>query len=255
MGYIIALLVIWVAWILIQKASAGNRESHAALVRPARAVPPVVSTTMVVTLTYDALAEAAEDEAELASEDQWAHVAMQPVSSNATVDLIYRDAEGTKTRRRVTVREFDYAAPRGYLDVFCHLRNARRTFILDRVIEAVDPETGEVLASFHSWLREKYDASPEKALDDLYTAQRDALRVLLYVARADGRFMAAERAIARQVARDLSDDARLTDGQIDGILHNVDPPSKAVFQKCVGDLAASGDTQRCEPPRVFRRLG
>ena len=199
---------------------------------------------ITMTITTTVVEEAEEDEAELGTEDDWVEVAAEPVSSNATVDLIYRDGDGVKTRRRVTIREFDYAAPRGYIEAFCHLRSGRRTFIMSRVVEAVDPETGEVLDSLHDWLKAKYDASPARALDNLYASQRDALRILLYVSKADGRFMAAERAVVRRVARTLSGDGRITDDQVDNMLANVEVPSKATFQKCVREIVKSASSEQ-----------
>ena len=56
-------------------------------------------------------------------------------------------------RRRITVHEieFDGAIPRA-LDAYCHLRKAPRQFIVARIVEMADAETGEVIADPGAWL-------------------------------------------------------------------------------------------------------
>jgi uncharacterized tellurite resistance protein B-like protein len=222
-----------------QKSRADYREG-ALGARAAEVTRIPVTVTMTMQFTDQ---ETAQSDLDIGGEDEWAAVAPHPVRSNTLVDLVYQDGGGKQSRRRVTVREFDYAAPR-HLFCFCHLRKATRTFYVSRVQEAVDPETGEVLVSLHEFLRSRYEASPERSLDVLFSVQRGAMRALLYVGRADGRLMKAERAIIQRVARQLTEDNRITDAQIDAVLSEFETPSKAVFQSFVRTMATEQSLDR-----------
>lgn len=55
----------------------------------------------------------------------------------------YRSSDDTVTERTITVIEI---APPNAVNALCHLRGEERTFVLDRIEEAVDQSTGEVIA-------------------------------------------------------------------------------------------------------------
>ncbi|MDE2563363.1 MAG: hypothetical protein KGL48_14060 [Sphingomonadales bacterium] len=68
--------------------------------------------------------------------------------------IFYGDALRRKTGRVITpLRLAGHLSPCGsfldieYIEAHCHLRDATRTFRLDRIKEAADPETGEVLST------------------------------------------------------------------------------------------------------------
>ncbi|WP_233808133.1 WYL domain-containing protein [Paraburkholderia sp. HP33-1] len=64
----------------------------------------------------------------------------------------YRDGIGEVTSRNITTRHYDPEG--GYILARCHLRNADRTFRIDRIVQAVDTETGEITTTkLRSWLR------------------------------------------------------------------------------------------------------
>lgn len=60
------------------------------------------------------------------------------------MDLVidYRDADGNVTARRISD---PYPIEHDCIDAHCQLRNGRRTFKLVNIIQAVDPESGEVI--------------------------------------------------------------------------------------------------------------
>jgi len=74
---------------------------------------------------------------------------------NAGIDRVvirYEDSLGFESEREVTVKHLDDL----YLKGFCHVRNAIRTFRVDRIgDDVIRPETGEVL-SLNDWLREHH---------------------------------------------------------------------------------------------------
>ncbi|ABM38620.1 hypothetical protein [Polaromonas naphthalenivorans] len=57
----------------------------------------------------------------------------------------YTDADGQSTQRDITVQPFS-STPRKF-SAHCHLRNATRTFIFDRIVQVIDLDTGEVLSN------------------------------------------------------------------------------------------------------------
>ncbi|WP_350649604.1 WYL domain-containing protein [Pseudomonas sp. HY13-MNA-CIBAN-0226] len=78
------------------------------------------------------------------------------IAVRAHLKLAYRDADGVLSDREVMVSRY-VSDGDGYIVAFCRLRKDSRTFRLDRIIEAVDLETGEVLpvSRMRSWLRKR----------------------------------------------------------------------------------------------------
>ena len=107
--------------------------------------------------------------------------------------ITYADASGALSKRRITIYELrESAAGARSLMAKCHERNATRQFRIDRISELVDLATGEVVEPPSRVLGEA--AVPPKAADPaakdhtkVMNAVRDPLRVLLFLARADGR--------------------------------------------------------------------
>ena len=92
------------------------------------------------------------------SADDQSLVQSHPRPVNATLKLLYRDASSKPTERVVDVKECDANDPAGYLLGYCHLRQAFRTFRMDRIVRAIDTETGEVIANLPA-----FAASPVRA--------------------------------------------------------------------------------------------
>lgn len=65
----------------------------------------------------------------------------------------------------------------------------------------------------------------------------DALRILLYVGKADNVLRAAERVIIREACRALSQDSRISDGMIDTLFKDVQLFTENAFQAAVRRLA------------------
>jgi hypothetical protein len=54
----------------------------------------------------------------------------------------YRDGSGELTERRISDLRLENATT---IDAFCHLRDARRPFKMDRIVQAINPDTGEII--------------------------------------------------------------------------------------------------------------
>lgn len=160
--------------------------------------------------------------------------ATEPRDLETRLQIAYTDGAGNPSTRVVRIRSFDNGLHHGIFIGHCELRNATRTFRFDRVRDAVDVATGEVIADVREHLNRRYVESGQQARDTLREDHLDLLRVLLYVARADGQFRAAEKDIARQYLRDLAGDPRATDSMIDGLFDEIGTQSLAGFKRAFG---------------------
>ena len=113
-------------------------------------------------------------------------------SSNKMVRIRYRDGSGSATERVVHVRAFEPQGRDGLVIGRCYLRNATRTFRFDRMARVVDEETGEIIPDLQKALNTEWEASPAPIMDKLFDEHRDVLKLLLYMAKADGSMRAAE---------------------------------------------------------------
>lgn len=168
--------------------------------------------------------------------------AYRPRPVKAQIKIHYTDSKGETSERVVDVRECDTWAPDGYLNGFCHTRGAVRTFRLDRIESAIDVETGELIHNLNDYANKKYEESPIAAVDKLFETHSDALRVLFYIAKADGRFTAKEKDIYLDYCRSVHPDDRLNTQVIDSALKWVDIPSAHSYKVICGKLAKL-DTQ------------
>jgi hypothetical protein len=196
--------------------------------------PPDPSPELRVTV--EAFRVPAEDDGERDAWEGGFWEATEPRDLETRLQIAYTDGSGSPSTRVVRVRSFDNALYGGIFIGHCELRNATRTFRFDRVREAVDVATGEVIADVRTHLNRLYQSSGRQARDTLRQDHLDLVRVLLYVARADGQFRAAERDIARQYLRDLAEDPRVTDSMIDGLFEEVGTQSLAGFKRAFGRI-------------------
>lgn len=81
------------------------------------------------------------------------------------IELQYQDFAGDCTRRVVSVQGFSRSrrGQSGCLEAFCHLRQEQRTFRFDRIRQAVDMETGEVLQDLEAFLSARKAAAQAAA--------------------------------------------------------------------------------------------
>lgn len=161
----------------------------------------------------------------------------KPLPINVRLKLNYLDGRGNATERSVNVRQFGELGTSALLIGHCLMRNATRTFRIDRISNCVDEDTGELVKDIPKYLMKKYENSPEYSLNNLLEDEYDTLRVLLYVGKADGQLRAAEKAIIRETCVALSKDSRLTDKAIDNLLSSMNVPSLQAFKLAVGRLA------------------
>jgi len=183
------------------------------------------------------------DPDELQSTDSWEGgfwEASDPKKLNATLLIDYCDAKGDKTRRGVSVRQFDNDLYGGMVIGHCLLRNATRTFRFDRIKACVDMETGEVVDDIKSYLNDLYEKSPDRLTDLLVSDYIDILKVLYFIAKADGQYMASEKKVIADYLRQLMRDNRLTDTMVNSAIRGVSVPSFPAFKLALGRVLKGG---------------
>ena len=76
---------------------------------------------------------------------------------HGALDIEYRDAEGDRTERYIEAISLRASNGQLYLYGWCEMRQALRTFRVDRIRALTDGETGEIIprAEIAGWLRER----------------------------------------------------------------------------------------------------
>lgn len=157
-------------------------------------------------------------------------------TASRMVRIRYRDGDGSATERVVHVRAFEPQGGDGLVIGRCYLRNATRTFRFDRMQRVVDEETGEIIPDLQKALNAEWEASPAPVMDLLYAQHHDVLKLLLYMAKADGAMRAAEVRVIAQHCADLTGDARITPDMIKTLLSCMDAPTIVGFTRTYNKL-------------------
>ena len=89
-------------------------------------------------------------------------------------------------------------------------------------------------------LNQLYENSPEKSVELLVSDYIDVLKVLYFVAKADGQYRKEEKEIVGEYLRRLIKDSRISDKLIDDELRYMDIPSLQAFKNAVGRIVRGG---------------
>lgn len=149
---------------------------------------------------------------------------------NLPVILRYTDGAGQQTQRLVDIKAYS-PHPGGMVYGHCHMRNANRTFLFQRIQTATDAETGELLPDLRNTLDVKWAASTEATMDRLTAEHSDVLKTLLFVARADGAMRAAELAVMTRMCKEITGDDRITPAMLKSMLSYIGTPSITSFTR------------------------
>jgi hypothetical protein len=207
---------------------------------------------------FEAAADAEQDTPDMLGES--------PSDPQANVDglvlgIVYEDTRGKVSRRMVRVKAIGPSDGAGYVHGFCQLRRADRTFRIDGIREVVDHRTGETFTDAAAYFlpyveiaRWRDFAEPAAAdtgrmsnpTQMVLSSVRDEIKIVLYVARADGDFQVDEQDvisdfIRRRAAMLGEAVARGYDhGRIMAWARNMNP-DYATFERAVQRLATRPD--------------
>ena len=150
----------------------------------------------------------------------------------AAVRFDYVDRKDQETSRKVDIQSIATNGRDDHIVVgYCWLRFGRRTFRASAISSCVDDETGEVIPDIVEFLREKYVTTPQAALDSLERERVDVLKVLLFVAKADDRMTAAERAIMLSCCKQITNEERITASEVDRLFRAIPLPTLSAFKR------------------------
>lgn len=229
-----------------KKTATQNTDSDSPTYIPT-ATPTTPAPSISVKVTYPKASPVDDMEDRNPDKDAWEGAfwdAMSPLPVKATLDLSYIDGKGNRTRRTVDVREFDRGLYGGIFIGHCHLRDDTRTFRFDRIQECIDVETGEIVHDVCAFLYSKYEASPDRILDNILNIHGDMFRILLFLGKADGRLTAKERTAILEHLKATVNDERLNDKMIKKVLGSIDVPTIFAFKLCCGRLAKTISLQK-----------
>lgn len=147
-----------------------------------------------------------------------AGAAPEVVPAHNLLLIEYRDGEGQRSRRRITVRGASLYDADGWLTCYCHERKGIRNFYVSRIESLLDMRTGEVASDALAFFKEMFPPPEPDFTYEAFRSLEPELLILVYIARADTRMVRAERAaIATFVLAsfpDLRFDERMLDQRI-----------------------------------------
>lgn len=133
------------------------------------------------------------------------------------------------------VRGYDPRGKAGLVFGHCHLRDENRTFRFDRIQQAIDMDTGEVVDDMLVYLEAKWSALPAASLNKLMTDHADVLRLLFCMAKADGAMRAAELDVMATYCQEVTGDVRITGMDVREVVQGLDlldvPAFGATYKK------------------------
>lgn len=168
-------------------------------------------------------------------------------SIKKTVQIDYRDGNGNTTTRTFDIQKFEPNGLDGMILGWCHLRRARRTLRFDRIAKAVDMETGEIIQDLQARLNQEWEASIEPVLDRLFAEHGDALKLMLYAAKADGAMRAKELGVIAHHCADIAGDHRINSATVKELMGYVELPTERSFTITYNKL-------RREQPEMAQRI-
>ncbi|MBL4756451.1 MAG: WYL domain-containing protein [Rhizobiales bacterium] len=113
--------------------------------------------------------------------------------------LEYEDARGKKSTRDVQCYSVQRRGDYDYLAAHCFVRDASRSFRFDRIVSITDYDTGEIYnppGAMLSQMREMAGLGAEQTLFAEFVCKNaDFTKILVFLGRASGRFVASEREV------------------------------------------------------------
>lgn len=154
-----------------------------------------------------------------------------PSNSFGNYYITYERSNGNVSKRAISViSENGY-----YVYAYCHLRNAKRTFVIDNIIEAVNLETGELVNDIVEDMYENYKNTPKGKQEHIINTEIHALRILLFIAKGDGRMVKSERQLIVDFLK--NNNYAADPNTLDQLIKDMMPPGALEFKSTVADMA------------------
>lgn len=144
------------------------------------------------------------------------------------IEIDYTDMNGQQTIRKFSVEKYFLAddISEWFVQGYCHLRRANRTFRISRMNSVTDLETGEYISNnINDYFQNLYSSSDFYAYEVLCKEYENELDVLFYLTKLDGRFTKKEKDII-----------------VDFILQDFDDNEEVIRDYFFNELFKYGDT-------------
>jgi hypothetical protein len=225
------------------RPDAGNHDAPARIGgsgdRPERAAAAIFKRGAPELPAVQPILPAAEDALEVSAP-------VEGGTQSARLALIeYRDINGNRSTRRITIQSVfpkngDFA-----ITAFCHERQAQRTFIASRIATIADPFTGEIHDDPIGFIKqfvlfERGEVRDETA--DVVQRSLPMIVVLVALARCDGVFAREEINLIGDRVRELSQGRSYDFGQVIGLIRALFPTETDVAA-ALRSLSAARDTE------------
>lgn len=159
------------------------------------------------------------------------------IDVRAVLRIDYIDAENQRTIRDIEVVKVGDIGNDKMIMAHCRLRNSTRTFLLSRIQHCADLDTGEVVSDIYEHLRKIFVRSPAYFANRLVEEHSDFLKILLFVAKADGAFRKKEKEVFIAVCNNLVATDLIDENVVNKLVEVIQVPSLGSFRLAVGRLA------------------
>lgn len=173
---------------------------------------------------------------------------------SSTFRIKYTDSNGNQTDRDVLVKNIGSIKGKKAIFGYCKMRESNRTFIISKISECIDLDTGEFIDDIYDYLFDKYNDSPEKSIDEFDKNEKDILNLLAYIGRADGQFKKEEKRIIHDAIKELTNDNRITYEAIDVLLKEYGHFTLQSFKLAVGRISKKDDSTKSIINNAARKI-
>jgi hypothetical protein len=174
---------------------------------------------------------------------------MPPRPIHLELAIVYRELDGSRRERQITVKQFQLEGAGGaaILSAHCSLSGAFTAFEAERIEGCIDLVSGETVQDLPALLLERYDLSRAGRLEALERELAAELVVLLRVGRADGLFQQREKdLIATYLCRrqsELQVAPSVSVAELASHLRWIQAPTPEQFTAALEQLARAGDQE------------
>jgi hypothetical protein len=158
----------------------------------------------------------------------------------------YTDQRGLNTIRDIRVKRVHKDGDSYAVDAHCMLRGAHRSFINDRINEAINLETGEIIHSLALHAIDQYNNSDKAKAISIIDDEWGGICVLLFVACSDGRLTRPEKVIIKDYIKNRNPSFDPCGLQDDRYINRHLAASHIEFRRIVSELATSGESKKLE---------
>jgi len=152
------------------------------------------------------------------------------------LNITYEDSKRNETNRTVKVISFNNQNYAGSFYRYCYLRENYTTFRFDRILDCANEETGEVIEDIQVYLNELFEELPKSFEDELLNNHSNIVKILYYVAKADGQFRKKEKEIIINYIQGITNNNNVSLEDIEGLFKKASMPSLKEYKYAWSNL-------------------